>query len=69
MSTAVILLSIIALGIVVHGADGYPTLLSVNGSCFEIRRNNDFTFSSASQLISGVYSISNFCGNCRAVAL
>ena len=69
MSTAVILLSIIALGIVVHGADGYPTLLSVNGSCFEIRRNNDFTFSSSSQLISGVYSITNFCGNRRAVAL
>ena len=62
MSTAII--TILVVGIVIYAADGCPVVVSVNGSCCEIK--NDFKFSL--QLISGIYNITNFCGNCRAVA-
>ena len=65
MSPAV--LSILVVVITVYAVDGCPIVFHVNGSCCEIKRN-EFTFSSASQIMSGVYSITNFCGNHKAVA-
>ena len=62
MSTAII--SILVVGIVIYAADGCPVVVSVNGSCCEIKR--DFKFSL--QLLSGIYNITNFCGNCKSVA-
>ena len=65
MSAAV--LSILVAGIVVNVVHGCPIVFHVNGSCCETKQN-EFTFSSASQIISGVFSITNFCGNRKAVA-
>ena len=62
MSTAII--SILVVGIVIYAVDGCPVVVSVNGSCCEIK--SDFKFSL--QLISGIYNITNFCGNCKSVA-
>ena len=62
MSTAII--SILVVGIVTYAVDGFPTVCSVNGSCCEIK--SDFKFSL--QLASGIYNITNFCGNCKSVA-
>ena len=64
MSTAII--SILVVGIVIYGVDGCPVVLSVNGSCCEMKSSNDFTFSLVK--ISGIYNITNFCGNCKSVA-
>ena len=62
MSIAII--SILVVGIVTYAVDGFPTVCSVNGSCCEIK--SDFKFSL--QLASGIYNITNFCGNCKSVA-
>ena len=62
MSTAII--SILVVGIVIYAVDGFPTVCSVNGSCCEIK--TDFKFSL--QSVSGLYNITNFCGNCKSVA-
>ena len=62
MSTAII--SILVVGIVIYAVDGCPVVVSVNGSCCEIK--TDFKFSL--QLVSGLYNITNFCGNCKSVA-
>ena len=61
------ILSALIVTIFLCTADSCPIIFSANGSCCEIR-SNDFTFSSIQQMSSGVYSITNFCGNCRAVA-
>ena len=52
--------SVTPLGIVIHAVDG----CNVNGSCCEIKDHQEFKFSTE----SGVYSITNFCGNCKSVA-
>ena len=65
MSTAII--SILVVGIVTYAADGCPVVISVyNGSCCEIKTNDQFKFSL--NTISGIYNITNFCGNCESVA-
>ena len=64
MSTAVI--SILVVGIVICAVDSCPVVLSVNGSCCEIKSNDEFKFSLVT--LSGVYNITNFCGNCESVA-
>ena len=46
--------------------DACPILTSLNGSCCEVN-SNDFKFSTTS-LKSRVYNITNFCGDCQAVA-
>ena len=61
MSTTII--SILVVGIVTYAVDGFPTGCSVSGSCCEI--NTDFKFSL--HLVSGIYNITNFCGNCKSV--
>ena len=45
--------------------DACPILTSLNGSCCEVK-SNDFKFSTS--LKSHVYNITNFCGDCEAVA-
>jgi len=60
-------LSILVIGIVIYAVHSSPIVFHVNGSCCAIKRN-DFLFSSAPQMISGVYSVTNFCGNPTAVA-
>ena len=62
MNTATII-TLIALGIML--VDACPILTSVNGSCCEVK-SNDFNFSTS--LKSRVYNITNFCGDCQAVA-
>ena len=63
MSTAII--SILVVGIVTYAVDGCPTVYYINGSCCEVRSNDDFKFSL--QKVAGVYNITNFCGNCKSV--
>ena len=63
MNTAIII-TLIALGIML--VDACPIITSVNGSCCEVK-SNDFKFSIAS-LTSRVYNITNFCGDCEAIA-
>ena len=63
MNTATII-TLIALGIML--VDACPIVTSVNGSCCEVK-SNKFKFST-SPLKSRVYSITNFCGDCEAVA-
>ena len=60
MDVAIIL---IVLGIVV--ADACPVVTPINGSCCEVK-SNEFKFSTSSK--SRVYNITNFCGDCEAVA-
>ena len=43
-----------------------PVLTSLNGSCCEVKSNKFFKFSTT--LKSRVYNITNFCGDCEAVA-
>ena len=62
MNTATII-TLIALGIMLVDASCPPT--SVNESCCEVK-SNDFKFSTS--LKSRVYNITNFCGDCQAVA-
>ena len=62
MSTTII--SILVVGIAMYAIDGCPVVVNVNGSCCEIR-DHDFKFSL--QTVSGVYNITNFCGNCKSV--
>ena len=45
--------------------DACPILPSLNGSCCEVK-SNDFKFSTSMK--SRVYNITNFCGDCEAVA-
>ena len=45
--------------------DACPILTYLNGSCCEVK-SNDFKFSTS--LKSRVYNITNFCGDCEAVA-
>ena len=66
MSTAII--SILVVGIVTYTVDGCPVIISINGSCCEIKSNDDFKFSLQATLMSGIYNITNFCGNCKSVA-
>ena len=61
MSTTII--SILVVGIVIHAVDGCPV---VNGNCCEINDYHEFKFSL--QTVSGIYNITNFCGNCKAVS-
>ena len=63
MNTATII-TLIALGIML--VDACPIVTSVNGSCCEMN-GNIFKFST-SPLKSRVYNITNFCGDCVAVA-
>ena len=63
MNTATII-TLIALGIML--VDACPILTSVNGSCCEVK-SNDFKFSTT-PMKSRVYNITNFCGDCQAVA-
>ena len=60
MSTAII--SILVVGIVTYAVNGFRTVCSVSGSCCEVKDN--FKFS----LNTGIYNITNFCGNCKSVA-
>ena len=61
MSTAII--SILVVGIVIYAIDGFPTTCSITGSCCEIKDNLKFSL----QPLSGIYNITNFCGNCKSV--
>ena len=63
MNTATII-TLIALGIML--VDACPIVKSVNGSCCEVS-SNEFKFSTTS-VKSHVYNITNFCGDCEAVA-
>ena len=63
MNTGTII-TLIALGIML--VDACPIVTSVNGSCCEVT-SNEFKFSITS-LKSRVYNITNFCGDCEAVA-
>ena len=61
------ILSILVVGTVVYAVGGCPAAVAhANGSCCEIK-GIDFKFSSI-QMASGIYSITNFCGNCKSVA-
>ena len=65
------IISTLAVGIVIHVVGGCPVtpvVINVNGSCCEIKSSDDFKFSLSSQVMSGVYNITNFCGNCKSVA-
>ena len=62
MNTATII-TLIALGIML--VDACPIVTSINGSCCEVK-SNQFKFSTT--LKSHVYNITNFCGDCEAVA-
>ena len=64
---SIAVLSVLVVGVAIFAVNGCPTVFHVNGSCCEIKKN-EFIFSSASQIISGVYSITNFCGKRKAVA-
>ena len=65
MNTATII-TLIVLGIML--VDACPIVNSVNGSCCGINSNSTkFKFSTIS-LKSRVYNITNFCGDCEAVA-
>ena len=46
--------------------DACPVLTSLNGSCCEVK-SNEFKFSTTA-MKSRVYNITNFCGDCEAVA-
>ena len=63
MNTATII-TLIALGIML--IDACPILTTLNGSCCEVK-SNDFKFSTT-PMKSRVYNITNFCGDCQAVA-
>ena len=60
MSSAII--SILVVEVVVYTVGGCPVVL--NRSCCEIK-SIDFKFTHA---LSGIYNITNFCGNCKSVA-
>lgn len=67
MSIAIIL---VVLGLVL--VDACPVVMSVNGSCCEVKSNaankfSAFKFLISSSLKSRVYNITNFCGDCEAV--
>ena len=64
MRTAIV--SALVIGILVYTVDGCPIITYVNGSCCEIKSNN-FKFAPI-QNMPRVYTITNFCGDCRAVA-
>ena len=68
MSTAII--SILVVGIVIYAVDSCPVIIStsVNGSCCEVKSNDEFKFSVQTTILSGIYNITNFCGNCKSVA-
>ena len=63
MNTATII-TLIALGIML--VDACPIVTSVNGSCCEVKSNGGFKFSTS--LKSRVYNVTNFCGDCEAIA-
>ena len=63
MNTATII-TLTVLGIML--VDACPIVTSINGSCCEVKSNR-FKFST-SPLKSRVYNITNFCGDCEAVA-
>jgi len=63
MNTATII-TLIALGIML--VDACPIVTPINESCCEVK-SNGFKFSTTS-LKSCVYNITNFCGDCEAVA-
>ena len=56
----------LVVGIVIYAVDGFSSLNSVSGSCFEIR-DNDFKFSLQTS-VSGIYTITDFCGNSISLA-
>ena len=58
-----VVITVIVLGILV--VDACPIVTSINGSCCEVK-SNEFKFSVSTK--SGVYNITNFCGDCEAVA-
>ena len=59
-----IIISTLVVGILIYAVNGCPVVF---GSCCEIKRNN-FKFLITSQILSGVYNITNFCGNRKSVA-
>ena len=61
-----IIISTLVVEILIYAVTGCPVVASVNGSCCEIKSNN-FKFTSL-HTASGIYSITNFCGNCKSVA-
>ena len=62
MNTATIM-TLIALGIML--VDACPIVISLNGSCCEVK-SNEFKFSTS--LKSRIYNITNFCGDCQETA-
>ena len=62
MNTTTII-TLIALGIML--VDACPILTSLNGSCCQVKSTNFKFFASPK---SSVYNITNFCGDCQAVA-
>ena len=60
MSTAII--SILVVGIVTYAVDGFPVVCGVSENCCKV---SDFKFSLST--LSGIYNITNFCGNCKSV--
>ena len=68
MNTKTAIISILVVGIVTFEVDGCPVVISVNGSCCEIKSDDEFKFSLQTTSLSGIYNITNFCGNCKSVA-
>ena len=64
MNTATTI-TLIALGIML--VDACPIVTSINGSCCEVK-SNSFKFMFSTPLKSHAYNITNFCGDCEAVA-
>ena len=60
------IITLMALGIMM--VDACPIVTSTNGSCYEVKgKSNRFKFS-ATPMKSRVCNITNFCGDCEAVA-
>jgi len=61
MSITVIILLLVGCSFTVSGC---PIPGSLNGSCCDVRGNEAFKFSTHIMSKSGVYNVSNFCGEC-----
>ena len=59
--------SIFVAGIVIYAVDGCTNVFYPNGSCCEVKYDVD-EFKFSLDTISGIYNITNICGNCIAVA-
>lgn len=56
---------IIILVVLQYVVNGCPTITTINGTCCDLP---GFTFTEKLQVKTGIYSITNFCGNCGHVA-